>query len=246
VTIALSPLIYVLPVHNEESLLEAHVVRLAEHLERLPGSSIYLVENGSTDGSWPLAERLAKDLAFAGVTIRAFREPAAGLGYAYHRGLVEALATFGPTHAWAVLTAADLPFGLSDLDAALVHLTRPGSRILMGSKAHPDSQANTGVKRRVMSFAYRFARRATLGMKVGDSQGSVFVRLDFASELVPKIVARDFFYSTELCHYAEAAGETILELPVVLEESKRASTVKPLKNGMDMARQLIALSRRKK
>ena len=58
--IALSPLVYILPVHNEEKLLEGNVARLAEYLGRLPGTSIYLVENGSTDASWPLAERLAR------------------------------------------------------------------------------------------------------------------------------------------------------------------------------------------
>jgi dolichyl-phosphate beta-glucosyltransferase len=247
------PLIYVLPVHNDETVLEGNVRRLVTYLERFDDASVYLVENGSRDASWEVAQRLATPAKGASdgdgsdrvrVPVRAFREPEAGLGYAYHRGLVETLAAFGPARAWAVLTASDLPFGLSDLEAALGHLHRPKCRILIGSKAHPDSQADTGTKRRVMSFAYRVARRAVLGMRVSDSQGSVFLRLDLASELLPKVRARDFFYSTELCHYAERAGETIEELPVVLEAEQRASTVKPLKHGVDMARQLIKLRRR--
>jgi glycosyltransferase involved in cell wall biosynthesis len=242
----MSRLVYVLPVHNEERHLVGNVTRLASYLERIPGSEVFLVENGSHDASWDLGRQLASGSdSSANVPVRAFREPNAGIGYAYHRGLTEALSRFGPsTRWWAVLTGADLPFGSSDLEAALVALDRSESRILIGSKAHPDSRANTGAKRRLMSSMYRVARRLVVGMKVGDSQGSVFVRLDLAAELLPRVEARGFFYSTELCHFAERAGETILELPVVLEASQRASTVRPAADGLTMARELWRLRKR--
>jgi glycosyltransferase involved in cell wall biosynthesis len=230
-------LVYVVPVHNEERVLADNVARVTKYLERFPGAEVYLVENGSSDASWSVAQGLAG--------VRAFREEAAGIGHAYHRGLTEALARFGASASrWAVLTAADLPFGFSDLEAALVALGRSPARILMGSKAHRQSEVDRAVPRRVMSVAYRAARRAVLGMRVGDSQGSVFLRLDLAAELAPKIQARGFFYSTELCHYAERAGETIVELPVVVQPGERRSTVRPLRHGLEMARQLWELRRR--
>lgn len=233
-------LVYFLPVHNEQTVLATNVARLREHLARFSGAEIFLLENGSRDTSWTIAQELAKQ---PGTT--AFKEDHAGIGYAYHRGFEEALARFGPSKTtWAVLTAADLPFGFSDLDAAMVHLDSGRSRILMGSKAHPDSSVGRGAQRWAMSQAYRLARRALLGMRVGDSQGSVFVRLDLAAELAPKVESRGFFYSTELCHHAEKAGETIVELPVVLEESKRASTVRPLKHGTEMLKQMWELRQR--
>jgi len=82
-------------------------------------------------------------------------------------------------------------------------------------------------------------------MNVGDSQGSVFLRLDLAAELISKVQARGFFYSTELCHYAERAGEEIVELPVVLEAAQRASTVRPGRDGFTMARELWRLRKRR-
>ena len=250
-TQAMTPaqVVYVLPVHNEERLLAANVERLVAYLQRFPGAEIYLVENGSTDASWRIAQELeAASSAVGGpVRIRAFREVDAGIGFAYHRGLTEAVRSFGPSRSrWAILTAADLPFGFSDLEAALVALERSPSRILIGSKAHPQSVADTGLKRRAVSAVYRFARRAIVGMQVGDSQGSVFLRLDLAEELLPKIASRGFFYSTELCHYAERQGELIHELPVILVPNERASTVRPLKHGLEMARQLWMLRARER
>lgn len=239
----MGPLVYILPVHNEEALLAANVARARVYLERFPGSEVYAVENGSEDRSWPIAQELEASAKKGGVTpVRAFREPQAGIGYAYHRGLTEALARFGASSsAWAILTGADLPFGFSDLEAALVHLMDSRSRILMGSKAHPESRIDNGPKRRLMTAAYRVARRLAVGMRVGDSQGSVFLRLDLAAELLPKIKARGFFYSTELCHFAERGGESIVELPVAPDAVLRASTVRSVRDGLGMARELMRL-----
>lgn len=238
----MSRVVYVLPVHNEETILASSVARVVERLRESDGAEIFLVENGSTDASW----RIARELEAAGgpVPVRAFSEPNAGIGYAYHRGLEEALARYGPSsERWAVLTAADLPFAFTDLDAAAALLDGTSGRMMIGSKAHPSSDADMGPKRRAMSAVYRLARRAVLGMHVGDSQGSIFLRLDLAGELVPRIASRNFFYSTELCHYAERAGETIVELPVVLDRERRASTVRPWRDGTNMARQLWELRR---
>jgi dolichyl-phosphate beta-glucosyltransferase len=244
----MSTLVYVLPVHDEANVLARNVERLVSYLApRHAGAEVFLVENGSKDASWRIAQELEANARE--VPVRAFSEEKAGIGYAYHRGLVEALARFGPSPAhWAILSATDLPFGFTDLEAALAHLDRPTTRMLIGSKAHRESRANTGLLRRTMSLGYRGARRALLGMRVGDSQGSIFIRLDLASELAPKIESRNFFYSTELCWLAERAGEAIIESPVVLDEAPlapRASTVRPWRDGTAMARQLWQLRRRR-
>lgn len=247
----MKPLVYVLPVHNEEKILAAHVDRLTSYLERFRGARVLLVENGSRDESWRISQELAEQTAVSAtsVPVLAFREESAGIGYAYHRGLTEAIAaTTDLAGTWAVLTAADLPFGFSDLEAALIAMDQASSRILMGSKAHSDSVVETSPKRQVMTAVYRLARRMVLDMRVGDSQGSVFLRLDLAKELLPRIESRNFFYSTELCYFAERAGETIIELPTVMEGgegAKRASTVKPLRDGTNMAKQLWQLRRRR-
>jgi dolichyl-phosphate beta-glucosyltransferase len=237
-------LTYLIPVHNEEPTLAPAVDRLVERLASFPEASIFLLENGSRDRSWPLCQRLAAG-EHHGVTVRAFREPSAGLGHALHRGLVESLAAGAarPTDTWAILTAADLPFGFTDLDAALPDMSRPdGPRMLVGSKAHRDSVTGGDVKRRLGSVAYRTMRHLVAGMRTADSQGSIFVRLDLAAALAPRVAARDFFFSTELVFLAERLGEGVREVPIVLEPARRNSTVRFLRDGTAMLRQLTALT----
>ena len=97
-----------------------------------------------------------------------------------------------------------------------------------------------------MSTAFRIARRLMLGMKTGDSQGSFFIRLDVAVPLAHRVVSRDFFYTTELVHFAEAMADGVVEVPAVIDPSQQLgiSSVKPLRDGTAMLKQLVALRRR--
>jgi glycosyltransferase involved in cell wall biosynthesis len=236
---------FVLPVHNNADIVEPNVETLSARLARAPGSDIFLVENGSRDASWDACEAVRGTRH--GVEVRPYRESQAGLGYAYARGIDELLAVHGPsTSRWAVLTATDLPFAFTDLDRALPYMKR-GVRAIAGSKAHAASQAWAGAQRYVMSIAYRNARRAILGMSIGDSQGSFFLRLDLLAATAPFVRARDFFYTTELAYLIEREGEVVTEVPVVLEQHQLVpanSSVRPLTHASRMLKQLVELRRR--
>ncbi len=247
---------YVVPVHNECATLDRNVRRLADHLASYPGSRILLVENGSRDDSWALCKQLANTVSSdcaepgspqsssPGVEILAYQEHNAGLGYAWHRGTVEEIAR-GDDSRWVALTAADLPFGFTDLDG-VVSVLRSGLTpdIIIGSKAHRESTITTTPVRTVATFGYRVLRRIIGGMHTGDSQGTFFFTTGAVKSLIDQMGSRDFFWSTELAYRAERAKKTIVEVPVTLEEQQRESTVKPFKHGIKMLRQLVELRMR--
>lgn len=245
---SLPALRYVVPVHNDASVIASTVSTLVAELGKRPPDAgrhaILLVENGSRDASWEVAQGLAGERE--GVTVLAFQEPSAGLGYALARGVAESLARDeAPSSYFIVLTASDLPFGFSDLNAfERWHARVPGGRIAIGSKAHPKSEVPNPPLRMAMTFVFKVARRAIIGMRTGDSQGTFFVRGDLAAAHHQKIVARDYFWTTELVHYSEKAGEPIEELPVSIVPGVRPSTVRPLKHGIQMFRSLLELRAR--
>jgi glycosyltransferase involved in cell wall biosynthesis len=234
---------YVLPVHNDECRLAANVARLVEHLRGYESSEILLVENGSSDRSWSVAESLAG--THDGVPVLAFREPNAGIGYAYARALAELETRHGPDASrWAVLTGSDLPFGFSDLDSAKPLLDSGRAPVIIGSKAHPESVAFRSRMRQGMSLGFRVLRRVIAGMRTGDSQGSIFMRLDVALPLAKRIESRNFFYTTELVYYAEALPDGVIEVPAVIEASqlvRGATSVRAFSDSRAMLVQLLAL-----
>jgi hypothetical protein len=141
-----------------------------------------------------------------------------------------------------VITAADLPFGFSDLDEALALDPRPD--LMIGSKAHPRSRVGASLKRRLMSDAFRLLRLAVIGLRVGDSQGTILVRREVARQVRPHLEAGDFFFSTELIAVAARMGVTPVELPVDYANPRSGSTVRPLHDGLAMVRALLGLRRR--
>lgn len=247
---SLPPLLYVVPVHNDEDVLLRAVAKLTRELSRRSPRegrhAVLLVENGSRDRSWALCQEIEGNRD--GVTVRAFQEPSAGLGFALDRGIRESATIDVGTseEPWLVLTASDLPFGFSDLDA-FERRTRPDTPIAVGSKAHPASDVPTAASRALMTAVYRVARRLLVGMRTGDSQGTFLLRRDIALRLEPQIRSRDYFFTTELVFLAERAGIGIEELPVIQvpEVRFRRSTVRPLRDGTRMFRSLLALRHRR-
>lgn len=224
---------YVIPVHNQVAELRRTVRLLVQRLEHLPGSEVLLVENGSSDGSGPLCLSLAAQHDGEDVAVRVTTS-AKGLGFAWRRGMAMARGDL------LVLTAADLPFGFTDLDGYLGMSPRP--LLVMGSKTHPESQVETSLTRRALSAGFGMLRAGLVGLSV-DTQGTVLIQRGLASTLLPRLVSGDFLVGAEINCWAVRAGVTPVEIPVVYTASGR-STVSPLRDSTRMAAGLFALRRR--
>jgi dolichyl-phosphate beta-glucosyltransferase len=226
---------YLVPIYNEEAVLAQSAAAIVARLEANPGSEVILVENGSTDRSPELVEELAASLSGPNVRVVASHS-AKGYGNAMRQGIDLASGDL------LVITAADLPFGFSDLDEALGLGARPA--LMIGSKAHPHSLVAVSAKRRLMSSGFRLLRRLLLGLRVGDSQGTILVDRELAQKIRPRLVSADFFFSTELIGLATWMGVEPVELPVDYRNPRPGSTVRPLQDGLRMARAVFELRRR--
>ena len=223
---------YLVPIFNEEAVLAQTAAAIAQRLEAHPGSEVVLVENGSTDRSPQLVEELAATLSTPNVRVVAAHS-AKGYGNAMRHGIDLASGDL------LVITAADLPFGFTDLDEALAQRPRPA--LMIGSKAHPRSLVAVSAKRRVMSAAFRLLRRLALGLDVGDSQGTILIDRALAARIRPRLASADFFFSTELIALATRLGVAPVELPVDYRNPRPGSTVRPLHDGLRMARAVFEL-----
>ena len=201
----------VIPAHNSAAVIEHTVERLAE---RLAGQSaeILIVENGSTDDTFEVCTRLAGEWASPGVALEVLRSPK-GLGNALRAG---ALASRGDE---VLLTADDLPFGFDDLDGAEALSAAAGGHfpaVVIGSKAHPDSQLERGALRNTLTWGFATMRRVVLGMRTGDPQGTLLVRGDLIRGLCEDVVEPGFLFTTELVYIVERQGLRPVEVPVRL------------------------------
>jgi putative flippase GtrA len=197
----------VVPVYNEEAVLERSIRRLHDHLVRqLPWSFlITIVDNASTDRTWGIACRLAGEL-----------DEVVAIHLA-EKGRGRALRAAWRTSAAEVVAYMDVDLS-TDLDALLplvAPLVSGHSDVAIGTRLASGSRVVRGPRREAISRAYNLILRATLRSGFSDAQcGFKAIRTDEARRLLPLVEDDGWFFDTELLVLAEHNGLRIHEVPV--------------------------------
>lgn len=200
----------VIPVFNEQTELEANVLRLEAFLATLypPGGAGYRVtiaDNASTDSTPTIAARLAA----ASPHIRHVRLEEKGRGRALRQVWLESEA---PVLAYMDV---DLSTGLDALPALIAPLLSGHSDVAIGSRLAAGAHTVRGPQREFISRCYNLILRGSLGAGFSDAQcGFKAIRADVAQQLLPLVQDNAWFFDTELLVLAEQAGLRVSEVAV--------------------------------
>jgi putative flippase GtrA len=197
----------VVPVRNEERDLAPSVRRLASYLrESFPFSArITIADNGSTDGTWAIADQLARELP----PVRAVRMELPGRGRA-----LRAIWSQSEAEVLAYMDV-DLSTDLNALLPLVAPLLSGHSDVAIGTRLARGSRVIRGPKRELISRSYNLLLRTLMGARFSDAQcGFKAIRRDQARALLPLTQDTAWFFDTELLVLAERAGLRIHEVPV--------------------------------
>jgi putative flippase GtrA len=197
----------VVPVFNEESVLEKSITELGNYLKlEMPASwQITIADNASTDNTAIIATRLAEVMP----NVEYRRLDVKGRGHALR-------------DAWSSSKAEVLAYLDVDLStdlAALPPLVAPllsgHSDISIGTRLGQSSRVSRGPKREFISRSYNFLLKRTMQVRFSDAQcGFKAIRADVARTLLPHVEDNGWFFDTELLIIAERSGLRIHEIPV--------------------------------
>jgi putative flippase GtrA len=197
----------VVPVYNEEQVLERSILRLHRFLgPDFPFSwRIVIADNASTDATPAIASRLAARLP-AVHTLRVDRK---GRGRALRA-------------AWCASDARVVAYMDVDLSTdlrALLPLVAPlisgHSDVAIGSRLARGARVVRGARRELISRAYNRLLHATLHARFTDAQcGFKAVRRAALPELLDDVRDDGWFFDTELLVLAQRRGLRIHEVPV--------------------------------
>jgi putative flippase GtrA len=197
----------VVPVRNEERDLAPSVRRLVSYLrEGFPFTArVTIADNGSTDGTWAIADRLARDLD----EVRAVRMEQPGRGRA-----LRAVWSQSDAEVLAYMDV-DLSTDLNALLPLVAPLLSGHSDLAIGTRLARGSRVVRGPKRELISRCYNLLLHACMGARFSDAQcGFKAIRCDQARALLPLTRDTGWFFDTELLVLAERAGLRIHEIPV--------------------------------
>ena len=197
----------VVPVRNEERDLAPSVRRLVAYLrESFPfRARITIADNGSTDATWAIADRLARELP----EVRAVHMELPGRGRAlrdiWSKSEADVLAYMD----------VDLSTDLNALLPLVAPLLSGHSDLAIGTRLARGARVIRGPKRELISRGYNLLLRTLMGARFSDAQcGFKAIRRDQARALLPLTRDTGWFFDTELLVLAERAGLRIHEVPV--------------------------------
>jgi putative flippase GtrA len=197
----------VIPVYNEQHVLERSVRRLYGYLRtELPFTwRIVIADNASVDGTPAVARALAQEL------------PEVDVLHLERKGRGRALRA-----AWSASSArvvcymdVDLSTDLHCLLPLLSPLLSGHSEVSIGSRLTRGARVTRGPKRELISRGYNALLHLLLRVRFSDAQcGFKAVRADVLGELLADVRDEEWFFDTELLVLAERRGLRVHEVPV--------------------------------
>jgi glycosyltransferase involved in cell wall biosynthesis len=199
---------FVIPVSNEQRELPGKVTSLIDYLHGgFPCAwQVTIADNGSTDGTWSLAQDLAA--AHPG-RVRALHLDPGGRGRALHT-----VWSASDAEVVAYLNA-DLSAGVTSVLPLVEPLLAGEADVSAGTRLAPGAHVVRGAARQIISRAYNLLLRVCLGAGFSDAQcGFKALRAEAARQLLPLVEDRGWFFDTELLVLAQRCGLRIREVPV--------------------------------
>lgn len=229
----------VVPVHDEEAVLESSIRVLHEALGEQFGGRwrITIADNASTDGTADIADRLAAELP----GVHALHLAEKGRGRA-----LKAAWLASPAEVVAYVDA-DLSTDLRALPPLVAPLLSGHSDLAIGTRLSASSRVVRGPKRELVSRGYNAILHRVLGVRFSDAQcGFKAMRRDVAQRVLPLVEDTGWFFDTELLVIAERSGLRIHEVPVDWVDDENSSVdilstaVEDLRGVFRVARSIVA------
>lgn len=222
----------VIPAHNEARTIERNIKRVEKYLkENFKKYEIVVSEDGSTDGTDRILERLSKRKGIVSL----HHGGRLGKGEAVKRGV------FRSGGDLVFLLDADIPIELSSIRRLV---ERAGEYdIVMASRLLKGSKTTRSLSRSVASRCYNLLVRLLFSTGVQDHQCGVKVfRRGPLVKVLNETESRGFFWDTEVIVRSKSRGYTMGEVPVEWKDrEQKGSKVSVPREGFRMLKNMIKL-----
>jgi glycosyltransferase involved in cell wall biosynthesis len=203
----------VIPVYNEEAILQASVEDLIERLGSFDWTyEVVLAENGSGDRTVAIANELSQRFE----QVRTFSSGEPNYGKALRQGILEAGGEF---------VFCD-EIDLCDTDfyrSAMQILERDQADFVVGSKLISGAQDRRPLLRHAGSLVINAMLRASLGFRGTDTHGLKAFRRNRLIDVARSCIVDKDLFASEFVIRAERTGIRIKEIPVNILEKRPPS-----------------------
>jgi glycosyltransferase involved in cell wall biosynthesis len=222
----------VIPANNEAKRLPPSLERIAAFLSRQDyDAEVVLVENGSTDATYEIAQSYMKIMPY----LRVFQEKTRGKGLAVKRGMLEALGEY------RFMCDADLSMPIEQVNRFLPPQLE-GCDVAIGSREVVGAQRfNEPVYRHLIGRAFNHMVRTLVLPGLQDTQcGFKCFREDVAESVFPLQTLQGMSFDAEVLYIARKKGYKLQEVAIDWYFNSD-SRVRLLQDSLRMAIDLLCI-----
>jgi dolichyl-phosphate beta-glucosyltransferase len=231
----------VIAAYNGGADLERSLTGIRAYFDKQPyPHEVIVVDDGSTDATGHVLDAVARD--YPQLTV-VHNTRNSGKGYAIRTGVLRATGRF------IFFTDADVAYPLEEIEAFLPPLWDGTHTVVVGSRVHRASMVHLHprhfrylYRRHLMSRFFNYVARASLGIRVMDTQCGF---KGFEARAAHKIFSRariaGFAFDVEVLLIAQRLGCPILELPVKCVYDSDITTVRIARHAAGALRDLARI-----
>jgi len=220
----------VIPVYNEEALLEAAITDLVKHLKKLSMVwEVVIAENGSTDATPSIAQAVSEE--FRNVRWIHVDEP--NYGKALKQGILDARGMYVVCDE---IDICDVKFHKT----ALHLLMEEDWEMVIGSKLLDQAKDRRPWMRHFATKVINLLLRLLLGFKGTDTHGLKAFKREALVPIVKECVVDKDLFASEMVIRAERKGLKIKEIPISIIE-KRVPQIHLFKRVPHVLKNLVRL-----
>lgn len=214
----------VVPVYNEEKILEKSISNLTDFLNKnfKHDWQIIIADNASIDKTLEVANNLSRKFK----KVKVLHLDQKGRGRALRAAWTQSKADI--VSYMDVDLSTDLSFFPLMIDSLL-----QGYDVATGSRLMKGAEIKRSLKREILSRGYNVLVRIILGVNYKDSQcGFKAVTREIVNKVVPEVKDNAWFFDSELLFRAHKKGYKIKEIPVkwIEDEDSRVKIVSTVSN----------------
>ncbi len=225
----------VIPAYNEASRLPAPLERLREFARDFPSMEVIVVDDGSSDRTWDIANEIARAWSAGGPPMRVLRNPGnRGKGFSVRHGVLNA------SGEWILFSDADFSTPIEDVHT-LLDKTLQGFDVVIGSRAlRPEfvGRHQSALRENAGRF-FNLMMRLITGLPFLDTQcGFKLMRREPARAIFSRQKIDGFGFDAEVLYLARKLGYRSAEVPVHWNNiaGTKVSTLSGLDAFVDLAR----------
>lgn len=215
---------------NAENIVENNLIKIYNYISNLDVLDRFeiIVSDYSEDSTFSILESMAKKFS----NIHPVKSPRKGIGCGITTGVQHC------SYEYVMFYPIDMAWDLSIIKNSLEKLEE-GYDVILGSRGVYGSKTTRPLKRKIFSKGYNTFINILFNLKINDTQGTcAFKKLDYV-KYCHNLENDGPFLQTEILIYSKINNLKILELPAIVTDLRKDSSINVLSFSINMLKEAL-------